>query len=671
MNAFETSASEQVGQAEQAEPAVHLDDVSARANGVSHPLDPLSAGEIEEVTRILQSAGSLTPTTRVVSIALHEPEKAAVLSYQSGGAFERQAEVIVLDRASGTTYEGRVSLSREAVDSWRDVPGVQPAITGDEFFECERIVKADPRFQEAARKRGVTDMDLVLVDPWSAGFYGDESEQGRRLVRALAWVRSSPGGNAYAHPIENVAILVDLNAQEVVRVDDFGVVPVPKTPGEYASDLTGPARDDLRPIEIQQPEGTSFAVNGNEVRWQKWHFRVGFNPREGLVLHTIGYHDGERLRSILYRASLSEMVVPYGDPADTQWRKNAFDAGEYNIGTMANSLELGCDCLGAIHYFDVALAGDDGRPRTLANAICMHEEDFGILWKHVDFRTNAAEVRRSRRLVVSWIATVGNYDYGFFWYFYQDGNIEFEVKLTGIVSTGVLAPGASTSFGQKLSPDGLYAPIHQHFFSVRLDFDVDGPRNSVYEVHTEAVPPGPENPHGNAYLSKSTRLSRESDAQRTVDSLAGRYWKIVNEDARNLVGEPTAYKLMPKANTISFAQPDASIRRRAGFIAKNLWVTPYQPEERYAAGDYPNQHPGGEGLPKWTAADRSVEETDVVVWYTLGSLHPVRLEDWPVMPVQYAGFMLQPSGFFDSNPALDVPDHPHKHHHHHNGHGAE
>lgn len=660
MNAFDASA------------AIRPDDISTDTTpiGTDHPLDPLSAAEIEQVTRILHSSGSLTPTSRVVSIALHEPDKAGVLSYLPGAAFRREAEVIVLDRASGATYEVLVSLTRAIVESWREVPGVQPAITGDEFFECERIVKADPDFQAAARKRGVTDMDLVLVDPWSAGFYGDESEpeRGRRLVRALAWVRSSPGGNAYAHPIENVAILVDLNAGSVVRVDDFGVVPVPQTPGEYAADLTGAKRDDLRPIEIQQPEGTSFSVTGHEVRWQKWHFRVGFNAREGLVLHTIGYQDGERLRSILYRASLSEMVVPYGDPADTQWRKNAFDAGEYNIGTMANSLELGCDCLGSIYYFDAVLAGTDGRPQTLRNAICMHEEDFGILWKHVDFRTNAAEVRRSRRLVVSWIATVGNYDYGFFWYFYQDGNIEFEVKLTGIVTTGVLAPGASTPFGQKLSPDGLYAPIHQHFFSVRLDFDVDGPRNSVYEVNTEAVLPGADNPHGNAYLAKSTRLGRESEAQRTVDSLAGRYWKIVNEDSCNLVGEPTVYKLMPKANTVSFAQPDASIRQRAGFTTKNLWVTPYEPDERYAAGDYPNQHPGGEGLPKWTAADRSVEDTDIVVWYTLGSLHPARLEDWPVMPVQYAGFMLQPFGFFDRNPALDVPEH--HNHQHPNGHTA-
>jgi primary-amine oxidase len=354
------------------------------------------------------------------------------------------------------------------------------------------------------------------------------------------------------------------------------------------------------------------------------------------------------------------MVVPYGDPAPAQWRKNAFDAGEYHIGALANSLELGCDCLGAIHYFDAAFADARGEPVVLRNAICLHEEDHGLLWKHTDFRTGQGEVRRSRRLVVSSVSTVGNYEYGFYWYFYQDGTIEFEVKLTGIVSTGALPPGATTPYGQRLTPDGLYAPIHQHFFNLRLDLDVDGPTNAVYEVHAEAVPPGPENPHGNAFFARSTLLRSEAEAQQVIDPLAGRTWKVVNHGVRNAVGEPVAYQLVPKGNVLPFARPEASVTARAGFITRHLWVTPYRQDERHAAGDYPNQHPGGAGLPAWTAADRPIADTDVVLWYTLGSHHPVRLEDWPVMPVQHAGFLLQPAGFFDANPALDVPP-PHGH----------
>jgi primary-amine oxidase len=355
------------------------------------------------------------------------------------------------------------------------------------------------------------------------------------------------------------------------------------------------------------------------------------------------------------------MVVPYGDPSPVHSKKNAFDVGEYNIGLLANSLELGCDCLGEIRYFDVELADNRGNPYTLKNAICMHEEDDGLLWKHTDFRTGAVETRRSRVLVVSFVSTVGNYEYAFYWSFRQDGTIEFEVRMTGVVSTGVLAEGVTPKYGQRLNMDGLYAPIHQHFFNFRLDMDVDGGPNSVYEVHAEAEPAGPDNPIGNVFFSRSTLLRTESEAQQQVDPLRGRIWKVVNANTSNAVGEPTAYRLMPLTNVAPFARPEASVAQRAGFMAQHLWVTPYAPDELFAAGDYPNQHSGGDGLPRWTAANRSVENTDVVLWYSLGAHHPVRLEDWPVMPTSSVGFMLQPHGFFDRSPAIDVAASEHKH----------
>ncbi len=266
------------------------------------------------------------------------------------------------------------------------------------------------------------------------------------------------------------------------------------------------------------------------------------------------------------------------------------------MGMLANALEIGCDCLGHIHYFDALVTDSHGHLVTLPNAICMHEEDYGILWKHIDWRTNQTEVRRSRRLVVSFIATVGNYEYGYFWYFYQDGTIQFEVKMTGIMNTGAVPPGVKPKYGQLVAPQ-LNAPIHQHFFNVRLDMMVDGLNNSVYEVHTEAEPLGSENPHGNAYLSKSTLLSTEAEAQQVIDPLSGRYWKVANPAVLNAVGETVSYKLMPGENILPFAHPESSVHKRANFATKHLWVTPYNSAERYPAGDYPNQHPGGAGLP--------------------------------------------------------------------------
>jgi primary-amine oxidase len=503
------------------------------------------------------------------------------------------------------------------------------------------------------RKRGITDFDLCMVDPWSAGNFGIDSERGQRIVRALTWVRASPRDNGYARPVENVVAVVDLHAMQVLAVEDYGVVPLPPEDANYSSAVAG-ARSDLQPIEIRQPNGTSFQVEGHEIRWQKWRFRVGFTAREGLVLHTVSYADQGRERPILYRASLSEMVVPYGDPRPFYFRRNAFDVGEAGVGMLANTLELGCDCLGEIHYFDVV--GNDGRgqPLTLPNVICVHEEDYGVLWKHTDWRIHATEVRRSRRLVVSFIATVGNYDYGFYWYFYQDGTLEYQVKLTGVISNGATLPGERPKWGALVAPQ-VYGPIHQHFFNVRLDMMIDGQLNSVYEINTVKDPQGVENPFDNAFHTEATLLASESQAQRVIDPMSARFWTIANPGSQNRLGDPVAYKLMPGENVLPFAGPNSSVVKRAGFITKHLWVTPYRPTERYAAGDYPNQHPGGAGLPDYTKNDEPIENTDVVVWYTFGSHHVVRPEDWPVMPVSYIGFSLKPVGFFDRNPALDVP----------------
>ncbi len=403
-----------------------------------------------------------------------------------------------------------------------------------------------------------------------------------------------------------------------------------------------------------QPEGPSFVVEGNAVRWSRWSFRVGFDPYEGLVLHEVKYHDTDRVRPVLHRASITEMVVPYGHPGAMHGWKNAFDAGEWGLGRMANSLKLGCDCLGVIHYFDAALATEAGDPYVVENAVCMHEEDYGILWKHNDMHGGTNETRRSRRLVVSFISTVGNYEYGFYWYFYLDGNIQLEVKLTGIVSPMALAPGETSEFANLIAP-GLAAPHHQHLFSARLDFDVDGSANTVYEIEAEPVPPGPDNPWANAFRQKATRLSNELGAQRDMNAATSRYWKVVNESSTNRLGLPVGYKLVPTMSTPTMlAAPESSVGRRAGFARHNLWVTPYAAGERRAAGDYPNQSAGGDGLPEWTAADRPIDDTDVVLWYTFGVTHFVRPEDWPVMPVEYTGFLLSPVGFFDRNPTLDV-----------------
>ena len=619
--------------------------MSASAS-TTHPLDPLRPDEIAETTRVVRAWDGWEDGVRFVSMTTAEPPRGAP------GPHPRAVEVRLHHPVRRMTWELVVDLEDVAVTASAERPGVEPAMTVEEFERIEAAVRRAPEFLAALRRRGIADVAAVDVDPVSAGSYDTPEEQGeRRFARVLAYVRPSPGGNAYARPIEGVFGLVDVHSGELVHFEDRDPVPLPEGDGEFRADHVT-LRDDVRPIHISQPEGPSFTVDGHEVRWQGWSLRVGFSTREGLVLHEVAYDDHGETRRVLDRASYAEMVVPYAHP--DRYYQTPLDIGEFNIGTMTNPLTLGCDCLGVIHYFDVAFCDADGGPVVVPNAICLHEEDDGMLWKHSDFRTGHVEQRRGRRLVLSSIVTVGNYDYGFYWYLHQDGTIASEVKATGIVATQAMADGERSPYGRLVAPN-LNAINHQHVFCARLDVALDGGPNEVREVQTEAVPEGPENPHGNAWVTVGRTLETELEARRLVDPLSARTWVVVNPERTNAVGEPVGYKLVPGENTRPFGASGSSARRRAGFMNHHLWVTPYDPAERYPAGEYPYQHPGGDGLPAWVQADRSVAGTDVVVWYTMNHHHVPRPEDWPVMPVARIGFHLKPQGFFDRNPALDVP----------------
>jgi primary-amine oxidase len=317
--------------------------VSQKISALTHPLEPLSPEEVRQAVTLAKELRSLSATTRFMGVTLHEPPKDCILCFKAGDPIDRQAEMVLMDNTTGEVMEAIISITQQSIVSWKVVEGVQPGIVLDEFIECENAVKAHPEFQEALRKRGITDPSLVMVDPWSAGNYGFEDEEGVRLSRALCWVRESVTDNGYARPIDGVVIVVDLNKMEVIRVEDYGVMPLPPKPGNYTPEFVKEYRKDLKPLEITQPEGASFQVNGHEISWQKWKMRVGFTPREGLVLYTVTYTDQGKERPVFYRGSLVEMTVPYGDPKPYHNRKNAFDVGEYGVGTLANSLKLGCD----------------------------------------------------------------------------------------------------------------------------------------------------------------------------------------------------------------------------------------------------------------------------------------------------------------------------------------
>jgi primary-amine oxidase len=617
-----------------------------------HPLDPLTADEIRTAVAVVRRDRAVTDRWRFASISLKEPSKQALASESE---LPREADVVCWDPGDGTLFKGTVSLSEGRVLAWEARPGEQPPITNDEYHECDQTLRKQPQLIEALGKRGVTDMDLVLFDVWAYGAeLAPERYRGRRVAWADVWHRASANANPYANPLGGLHPIVDLNTMELLEVEDNDPGSAPQPMGEYMPELVPGLvpRDDVRPLEVIQSEGPSFTLEGNLLRWQRWSMRLGFNYREGLVLHTVGYEDAGRLRKIAHRLSFAEMVVPYRDPTREHYRRTAFDIGEWGLGLMATSLERGCDCLGEIAYLDAVLHDSRGDPYTVRNAICIHEEDNGVLWKHVDDRAGA-ETRRMRRLVVSFHATVANYEYLIYWRLHQDGGIECEVRATGIMVTTPFA-ASQPPYGT-LVDERTYAPFHQHFIIARLDLDIDGERNTVYAAETTALPVGPDNPYGLAVVQQTTPLRTESEGRQDFDWQRQRVWKVTNDSVANGLGTPVAYKLEPTAAIPALLDSDSPVVRRARAIEHTLWVTPYAEDERWPCGEFPNLSTEDSGLPVWTAGDRPIANADVVLWYVFGINHLTRPEDWPVMPVDVVSFWLKPVGFFDRNPALDVP----------------
>ncbi len=616
-------------------------------SAVTHPLQPLTAAELRAAIAVIKA--TYGDAILFETIELMEPDKAFLASWTGGQPFPRAARANVFRTDEAGVWRLTLSLDASQVLTERFVAGARAMIQPEQFIAIEQAVVSDPDFIAACRKRGITDMSLVCVDPWSAGNWGLPDEEGRHIAHTFCWLRSRPFDNLYAHPIEGLNGVVDIKAGKLIRVDDYGTdVPIPPAEVNYEAQFRDSFRAPLKPLDVVQPDGPSFVLDGHQLIWDQWSLVIGYNAREGITLHQISYAG----RPVVNRASLVEMVVPYGSPDKAHYRKNVFDIGEYGLGKLANSLKLGCDCLGHIAYLDAELNTMGGETVCIENAICIHEEDSGVLWKHWDFRTERAEVRRGRKLVISFICTVGNYEYASYWYFKQDGAIEFEMKATGIINTVGCLPGQPSKYGAEVAP-GVEGQVHQHAFCARLDMAVDGPLNSVVECDT-LVEEDSANPHGNAFYVRETLLETEAAGGRKADQATQRYWKVINAGSLNAVGRPVAYKLEPAHSLTQFVKPDSPSGVRASFMRNQLWVTAYDPEERYPAGEYMNHSTGAGGVADMVKANRPIANADIVLWHVFGLHHMPRPEDFPVQPVITCGFKLMPSGFFTTNPAIDL-----------------
>ena len=638
--------------------AIILTAPAAAADDPTNPLDALTASEIDRAVAILTAAKQVDSETRYPTITLLENPKAEVLKWAPGQPFERRAHVAFV--RGDRLFEAAVNLTAGRVDSVNEVKDRQSAILFEEFLGASEVVKKDPRWRAAMAKRGITSFDNIICAPLTVGPVIDPRYRGLRLLKVPCFDKTAAVNNVYGRPIEGLLAIVDVRKRAVLQLIDEGLVPIPKAVPSEAYDPATSTRKPTKPVQIVSPQGANFALNGSVVSWDKWNFHLRVDKRLGPVISRITYQDGKEARQVAYQLSTAEMFVPYMDPSQT-WAYRAYmDIGEYGFGALSSPLKPGSDCPVDAKFLDAVISDDHGKPMTLKNVVCIFERDTAEpLWRHYEFFTDSHESRPDVELVVRMAPEVGNYDYLLDYAFNRRGEIEVRVGAYGIIATkGVAAktmddPTArqDTQYGTLVAPN-LVGVNHDHFMSFRVDLDVDGQDNRLVEdkfVKRKLT--------GNPLRHSLWQVERSVvGTEGALDSMHAPAWyRVESRSRRNAMGNPTSFQLVPGHSDLSILDADEPQQQRASFSGTSLWVTRYNPNERFAAGVYPNQNRDVEGLPKFVANHESIANQDLVLWYTIGFRHQTRSEDWPVMPGMWHSFTLRPFNYFDRNPGLDVP----------------
>ncbi len=626
-----------------------------------HPLEALKTGEYWTVYEVLRASGKIDADTYYASVLLHAPAKDKVLAWKKGDAIPRAADVVLLRK--GMAIEARVDIAARKLESWKEVPGVHAPVVSHEFRELSELAKANPEVVAALARRGIKDLNTVECEPLPYGYFAIPELDKQRVFYGgctdthgahLQWGRS----------IEGLNILVDAVEKKVLKVVDRDISPVPTAPTNFEEvpEITAPG---TKPILVSQPQGPSFSLKGNEVTWQNWKFRYRLDPRVGAVVNMASVQDGDKLRPVMYEGSISELFVPYMDPADG-WATRVFiDAGEFFHPGLLKPLRANVDCPSYATYFDGLVPNEHGIPGLKTGLACLFETTSGNpAWRH--FENGMTWGRPNRTLILRTAAVIGNYDYVLDWRFEQDGAIKIAVGATGIIETkSVKAKGSSGSHGAGAADeyghfvaDNTIGVNHDHFFSFRLDLDVDGKNNNftAHKLRKKMLPE--ETNRKSIWVVEAVTARKEEDAMMNINPEKPSMWIIENPNVKGAQGYPVGYEIMPGGNASSLLDPEDTAQKVGAFSNHHLWITPYKADELYASGVYPTGSKGTDGLGAWTKANRPIQNTDIVAWYTLGFHHMPRPEDWPVMPVMWHEVQIRPFGFFPQNPVLTLPMQP-------------
>jgi len=621
----------------------------------THPMDALSPDEIEAAVTIVKANAEVGRGAYYPIIRLVEMPKSEVLAWSEGDPISRSAEVQILSESG--FQNATVDLSNEKLLEIETINDGRPLLSSREVFQAMGMIQADARWKEAIAKRGLADDSKVLALPFFRGYFGNEEDHDGHIYRMYAFYNDGQA-NYWGRPIGGLSAVVDLMNKKVLHVIDTGVVKLSDSKSDFNKESNRSLRSQMNPVMYDQKDGPSYKIDGNVVTFGEWKFHMRLEKQEGLVLSNITY----RGRSVLYQAHVSELFVPYMDPTEHWYFRNFMDAGEGGLGETITPLMRGIDCPDNATLLSAVVPSSSGKGETRKEVIGLYERYCGDpSWRHLDPVTRASYGNRAQALVVRTISTVGNYDYAFDYVFDPSGGIKIRVGATGICSSKPVNSKNATE--DTTGRDGAYgrfvdnytiAVNHDHYIAYRLDFDVDGHTNRFTRDSLKPVQWDEGTPRTSGWIVDPNIAKTENDAKLKLTPSKPSMWRVMSSDKKNRHGYPTSYSIKPHGTTYTSHLNDNDWpQKRASWSKHNLFVTPYNAKERFASGWTPNQNRGVDGLAYWSAADRPIEDTDIVAWYNVGFHHVVRAEDWPVMPTAWHEFYLAPFDFEDRNPLMD------------------
>jgi primary-amine oxidase len=630
----------------------------AQDAGPFHPMDALTPAEIATSVKLLKDAGDVDDKTRFPGITLLEADKQIIRDWKPGNAFTRSAFVIT--RISGETFEATIDITNKKILSYAPKPGAQPMIMDQEWAFARDKFMADPRFKAAMAKRGITKLDNIYCTPNSAGTFPGDGYEKRRILKVPCFSGANKPAPNLARPIEGLMGVVDSESGEVLDVIDREAVELPPMPKGYGDDLPKPDAES-KPIAMVAPGGPNIELDGNlEIKWNRWSMHARADKRAGVILSLVRFNDGKKLRDVAYQMNISEMFVPYMSPDPTWSYRTFMDAGEFGLGYLISSLKPGVDCPPNAIFTDLTFPNDIGGTYTRTQALCIFERSNGDpAWRHYASGRKSVVGVSQTELVVRHVPTLGNYDYVVDYVFSPQGNITLRVGATGfdaiqsVKSQNMESPNAKaeTAYGTLIAPYTV-AINHDHYFSFRLDLDIDGTQNAL--LRDAFVPSATEgsNNRKSLWTLQTGRYTKEGPIVPDHMTKGGETWRIANQNEKTNLKFNPSYWIDSHHQATSILDAADPPQQRAGFSAQTLWVSKYRPDQKWAAGLYPNLSTTDEGLPAYVSKAEPITNDDLVLWYTMGFRHAPRPEDFPILPTFWHEVTLRPAFFFDMDPSM-------------------